>query len=284
MKKTLLLTLVTAALAVSSSFAAQGTTSPYSDPAGDIDPGISTGIGTLDILGMEVSNNATDITFTLTVNGQVNGAVLGGTDWGKFLVGIATGKTDGTMTGNGWGRPINLSYDNDPFATQIIGMNHWLGGWVDGTSTHAGIGGGAGGAELYHYDNGGSTQAAWIKDAATYDPVAPTGLAFSVTGGVQSSMQWTVSLASLNLIPGNVIYFDAYSSGGGNNDSAVDSLANPNVSITGWNDTYTSYVTGAGGPGLNSYTVAVPEPSTYALLTLGALAFGGYAARRRARK
>ena len=283
MKKTLL-TLVTAALAVSSSFAAQGTTSPYSDPAGDIDPGISTGNGTLDILGMEVSNNATDITFTLTVNGQVNGAVLGGTDWGKFLVGIATGKTDGTMTGNGWGRPINLSYDNDPFATQIIGMNHWLGGWVDGTSTHAGIGGGAGGAELYHYDNGGSTQAAWIKDAATYDPVAPTGLAFSVTGGAQSSIGWTVSLASLNLIPGNVIYFDAYSSGGGNNDSAVDSLANPNVSITGWNDPYTSYVTGAGGPGLNSYTVAVPEPTTYALLTLGALGVAGYAARRRARK
>ena len=97
-------------------------------------------------------------------------------------------------------------------------------------------------------------------------------------------MQWTVSLASLNLIPGNVIYFDAYSSGGGNNDSAVDSLANPNVSITGWNDPYTSYVTGAGGPGLNSYTVAVPEPTTYALLTLGALGVAGYAARRRARK
>ena len=283
MKKTLL-TLVTAALAVSSSFAAQGTTSPYSDPAGDIDPNFGTGGGTLDILGMEVSNNATDITFTLTVNGQVNGAVLGGTDWGKFMVGIATGKTDGTMTGNGWNRPINLSYDNDPFATQIIGMNHWLGGWVDGTSTHAGIGGGAGGAELYHYDNGGSTQAAWIQDAATYDPVRPRGLAFSVTGGVQSSMEWTVSLASLNLIPGNVIYFDAYSSGGGNNDSAADALANPNVSITAWAGPYTSYVTGAGGPGLNSYTVAVPEPSTYALLTLGALAFGGYAARRRARK
>jgi len=48
------------------------------------------------------------------------------------------------------------------------------------------------------------------------------------------------------------------------------------------------YISGAGGgdPGnlfLNSPTV-VPEPSTYALLTLGALALGGYAARRRARK
>jgi hypothetical protein len=35
--------------------------------------------------------------------------------------------------------------------------------------------------------------------------------------------------------------------------------------------------------GSNSFTT-VPEPSTYALLTLGALALGGYAARRRARK
>jgi hypothetical protein len=48
------------------------------------------------------------------------------------------------------------------------------------------------------------------------------------------------------------------------------------------------YISGAGGgdPGnlfFNSPTV-VPEPSTYALLTLSALALGGYAARRRARK
>ena len=260
------------------------TASNYNDLSGDIDAGISTANGTLDIVGMEVSNTATDVKFKLTVNGQVNGAVQGGTDWGKFMVGIATQKTDGTLTGNGWGRPINLSYDNDPFATQIVGMNHWLGGWVDGTSTHAGIGGGAGGAELYHYDNGGSTQAAWIKDGATYDPVAPTGLAYSVTGGPQSSMEWTVSLAALNLIPGNVIYFDAYSSGGGGGDSAVDSLANPNVSITTWAGPYTSYATGAGGPGLNSYTIsAVPEPSTMAAVGIAGAAVAGRLMRRRSR-
>jgi len=101
---------------------AEGTSSPYTDAIGDIDPGISTGSGTLDITGMEVSNTSSDINFKLTVNGDVTT-----TDWGKFMVGIATGKTDGTLTGNGWGRPINLSYDNDPFATQIIGMNHWIG-------------------------------------------------------------------------------------------------------------------------------------------------------------
>ncbi|MGI9177569.1 MAG: hypothetical protein ACR2IT_06905, partial [Pirellulales bacterium] len=88
--------------------AAQGSSSPYTDAVGDIDPGIATAGGTLDITGMEVSNSATDLNFKLTVNGNVST-----TDWGKFMIGIATGKTDGTLTGNGWGRPINLSYDND---------------------------------------------------------------------------------------------------------------------------------------------------------------------------
>ena len=81
----------------------------------------------------------------------------------------------------------------------------------------------------------------------------------------------------------DVFYFDAYSSGGGSNDSAVDALANPNVSINDWAVPYTSSTTGDGGVGLNSYQV-VPEPTTYALLTLGALGVAGYAARRRARK
>ena len=258
MKKILLSSVAAAAFAVSSSFAVQGTTSPYTDAVGDIDPGISTGNGTLDILGMEVSNNATDITFTLTVNGNIST-----TDWGKFMVGIATGKTDGTLTGNGWNRPINLSYDNDPFAVQVLGMNHWIGSWVDT----------GGGAQFYTYNSG---TLLWEGPAALTN--------FSLSAGATSEINMSLSLVSMSLLPGDVIYFDAYSSGGGDGDSAIDALANPNVSITDWAGPYTSYATAAGGPGLNSYTVAVPEPSTYALLTLGALALGGYAARRRARK
>ena len=258
MKKILLSSVAAATFAVSSSFAVQGTTSPYTDAVGDIDPGISTGNGTLDILGMEVSNNATDITFTLTVNGNIST-----TDWGKFMVGIATGKTDGTLTGNGWDRPINLSYDNDPFAVQVLGMNHWIGSWVDT----------GGGAQFYTYNSG---TLLWEGPAALTN--------FSLSAGATSEINMSLSLVSMSLLPGDVIYFDAYSSGGGDGDSAIDALANPNVSITDWAGPYTSYATAAGGPGLNSYTVAVPEPSTYALLTLGALALGGYAARRRARK
>ena len=247
MKKNLLFTFVTAALAVSSSFAVQGTTSPYTDAVGDIDPGISTAGGTLDMLGMEVTNDSTDITFTLTVNGDVST-----TDWGKFMVGIATGGT-GTTTGNGWSRPINLS-------SPVGGMDYWIGSWVDG----------GGGAELYNYDGIGWT--------------GPSSLAgFSFAAGASSTISFTLTLSSLGLAPNDVFYFDAYSSGGGGGDSAIDVLANPNISITDWGQTYTSSTTGDAGLGLNSYQV-VPEPSTYALLVISALGLAGYAARRRARR
>jgi hypothetical protein len=245
-----------------------GPSASYTDAVGDIDPGISTGNGTLDILGMEVSNTLTDITFKLTVNGNVST-----TDWGKFMIGIATQKTDGTLSGNGWGRPINLSYDNDPFAAQIVGMNHWIGSWVDGSSVQAPIGG----AEFYTYDNGSST---WTRNAATWD-AGTYPYPYTVTSGAQSTAEWSFPLSLMSLVPGNVIYFDAYSSGGGGGDSAIDSLANPNVSVTGWGGPYTSYTTALGGPGLNAYTVAVPEPSSIAAVSLSGAAIGLQLLRRR---
>jgi hypothetical protein len=225
--------------------AAQGTTSPYSDATGDIDPGISTGGGTLDIVGMEVSNTLTDVIFKLTVNGNVST-----TGWGRFMIGIATGN-NGTTTGNGWGRPINLS-------SPAGGMDYWIGSWADG----------GGGAQLWSYDG-----AAWT---------GPNGLgAYSFTAGTTSELSYTASLSSLGLAINDTFYFDAYTSGGGDGDSAIDSLANPNVSVTGWGGPYTSSTTGSGGNGLNSYQV-VPEPSTWALAGLGVVAALYFARRRRA--
>ena len=256
--KNTLLTVAAAALFVlpANLQAAQGTNSPYTDPAGDIGTGIATAGGTLDILGMEVTNNATDITFKLTVNGNVS-TNTGGVDWGKFMIGIATGGT-GTTNGNGWNRPINLS-------SPIGGMDYWIGSWVDS----------GGGAELYSYGS------VWSLSGATYNSNFPGS--FSFAGGATSTVTYTATLASMGLAVNDVFYYDAYSSGGGGGDSAIDALANPNVSITGWGGPYTSSTTGQSGPGLNSYQV-VPEPSTVALLTLSALGVAGYAARRRARK
>ena len=233
------------------------------DSTGDIDPGITTGGGTLDILSMEVSSNGTDIAFALTLNGNVST-----TDWGKFMIGISTGSTASTNTGNGWGRSIQL---NSP----VGGMDYWIGGWADGTSTHAGAGGGgAGGSEVYHYVSG-----AWVLAGGTYDVAAPS-FSYAVTPGAQSSINWTVPLTFLGLAEGDTFYFDAYSSGGGSSDSAVDALSNPNVSITTWEQSYTSSTVGSGGVGLSSYTI-VPEPSTFALLGLGGIAFATCRSRRR---
>ena len=248
MKKILLSSVAAATFAVSSSFAVQGTTSPYTDAVDDIDAEFgSAADGTLNILGMEVTNNASDITFTLTVNGNVST-----TAWGKFMIGIATGGT-GTTTGNGWNRPINLDSPSG-------GMDYWVGSCVDS----------GGGAQFYNYDGIGWT--------------GPSSLAgFSFAAGASSTISFTLTLSSLGLAPNDVFYFDAYSSGGGGGDSAIDALANPNISITDWGQTYTSSTTGDAGLGLNSYQV-VPEPSTYALLVISALGLAGYAARRRARR
>jgi hypothetical protein len=207
---------------------------------------------------MEVSNTATDINFKLTVNGNV-----ATTDWAKFMVGIATGKTAGTQSGNGWARPINLSYSNNPSADPLLGMNHWIGTWVDA----------GGGAQFFSYDN---ATPGWSGSS----PLA----GFSITPGTTSEISMTVSLASMNLGPGDVIYFDAYSSGGDGGDSALDALSNPNVSISDWGGPYTSYATAASGPGLNSYTVAVPEPGVVGLVAIATLGGGVELVRRRQRR
>ena len=214
----------------------------YNDSSADIDPGISNGGGTLDILSMEVTHNATDLMFSLTVNGNITT-----TDWGNFMIGISTGGT-GTPTGNGWARPINLD-------SATTDMDFWIGSWVNA----------GGGAQL------------WSYNGATWDGPSALG-SFSLTPGATSVIDYMVPLATLGLSSSDTFYFDAYSSGGGGTDSAVDALSNPNVSITSWSQTYTS----DSGTGLSSYTVtAIPEPATMALLGMGALSVLGLRRRRR---
>lgn len=204
--------------------------------------------GTAEILSMEVSNTASDISFSLTVGGNV-----ATTDWVKFLVGISTGASPSTTTGNGWARPINM---NSP----VGGMNYWLGSWVDA----------GGGAQFFSYDG-----TAWVGGTA------PT---FSITSGSQSVINFTLPLSAIGISLNDTIYFDAYTSGGGGTDSAIDALANPTQSITAWNQSYTSEIKASpADPGIYSYT-AVPEPSTYALIGLAAFGVAGYAYRRRTRK
>ena len=209
----------------------------YNDATNDIDPGIATGGGTLDIVSMEVTHTASDLIFTLTVNGNV-----ATTDWGNFMIGIAKLNTLGTTaaTGNGWNRPINLITN---VGATAYGMNYWIGSWVNS----------GGGSQLWSYD---TNTAAWSGPAAL--------TAYSFTPGVQSIISYTVARSAVNLTGSGSFAFDAYSSGGGGTDSAVDALANPNVSITTWSGPYTSQA-----PYLDTYLI--PEPATLGLLGVGAL-------------
>ena len=156
----------------------------FDDAIGDIDPGISTGGGTLDIVSMEVSDTVDDVIFKLTVNGNTTT-----TDWGKFMIGIANQKTAGTQTSNGWDRPIFMN------AGGGNGMTHWIGSWVDG----------GGGSQYYAYDG-----AAWVASASS--------AVFSLAPGTQSIITYTVTKDSLGVVTGDTILFDAYSSGGGGGD------------------------------------------------------------------
>lgn len=211
----------------------------FNDATGDIDPGLATGGGTLDLVSLEITNTATDIVFSLTVNGSLNS-----TDWGKFMIGIAQGGAPASNS-NGWGRPINMDAPNG-------GMTRWIGSWVDG----------GGGAENRAFSGG-----SWSLAGATYNSNFG-GFAFA-----GNNITYTLSLSSLGLNLGDTFYFDAYSSGGGGGDSAIDALANPNQSVSSWGDTYTST-----GTNLFSYTV-VPAPA--ALAVLGAF---GLVRGRRSRK
>ena len=201
----------------------------YNDTVGDILPTNAI----MDIVSMEVTNDLSNITFKLTLNGDVVA-----TDWGKYMIGID--KTPGgDPAGNGWARPIS----------QPSGMDIWLGSWVDSGN----------GLEDYNW-----TGASWSLVGATYN--GTPGLGISKSG---NTVTLVVGLSNLGLAPGNIIFLDAFSSGGGGSDSAVDSLANPNQSIADWPGPY-SYGPGTNNPIL-TYLV-VPEPATLSVLGLGALA------------
>ena len=223
MKNILSLIVGLAAIGLASSEAA----TIYTDGTGET---INSASGTIDFVGAEVTNTSTDLVISLKVDGSV-----GATDWGKFMVGIATTKSLGTTSGNGWARPINLT------APGGYGMDFWIGAWVDG----------GGGSQLWKYNAG-----AWnnIGNANQQIGTYATG---------KSLLTYTLSLSTLGVAVGDTIYFDAYSSGGGGTDGAIDALAKSSQSIANWGDSYTS-----SGSNLNSYSL-VPEPSSSLLMGLG---------------
>lgn len=198
----------------------------YTDTVGDVVvPGSP--FPHIDIAGMEISNDFSSISFKFILDGN---PVT--TDWGKYMI-IIDSVPGGDPVGNGWNRPISMP----------SGADHWLGSWVDGGNG---------------FENRGWDGAAWQLNGATYN--ATPGMSISKDS---SSVTLNILLADLGLSIGDTFWFDAFTSGGGGGDGAVDSLGNPNPQITDWGQ-HSNAVPLA-------YTV-VPEPATLTALGLGALA------------
>jgi MYXO-CTERM domain-containing protein len=209
----------------------------YSDSTGDLNDGSSggtdlSGFTHLDITQVEVSNNASDLTFKIDFAGDILA-----TDWGNYMIGIDR-TAGGDTAGNGWGRPISMS----------SGMDYWIGAWVNSGN----------GAEVRSWDG-----AAWNLDLASYnappaDMPTPSTTQFSVTV--------IAPLASLGLSLGDTFSFDVYSSGGSGGDSAIDALGSATPSVTDWPGPYDS------GLNVNQYTVVPePSTVALGALGLAAL-------------
>ncbi len=203
----------------------------FNDAVGDLHDGTGggadfTGFTHLDIVSLEITNDLTDINFAFTLTGDILA-----TDWGKYMV-IIDSVPGGDVAGNGWGRPISMS----------AGADYWIGSWVDSGN----------GAETYSWDG-----AAWNLDNATYN--GPPNDQVSI-GTTQFTATITTPLAELGLGIGDTFTFDAFSSGGGGGDSAVDALSVGTPSITDWGGPFNS-------TSQLSYTV-VPEPASLLLIGL----------------
>lgn len=199
----------------------------YVDATGDTFTGAGGGI--LDISSVEVTNTATEISFKFTLMGDVVA-----TDWGKYMV-IIDRVPGGDTAGNGWGRPINMA----------SGADNWIGSWVDSGN----------GAELYDYSG------SWSLTEATYNAAPNNDISISKSGNMVTV---TTLLSNMGLSNGSTFAFDAFTSGGGGSDGAVDSLGNPGVQIGDWGNPSSAFP--------QNYTVVVPEPASLCLLALGGFA------------
>ncbi len=198
------------------------------DAAGDVFTGAGGGI--LDILSVEVSDDTSSLSFKFTLAGDVVA-----TDWGKYMVMIDT-VSGGDNVGNGWARPISWNQ-----AGAGAGADYWIGSWVDSGN----------GAELYNYSG------SWALQDATYT----NGLIGISKAG--STVTITTALSRLGLGQNQQFCFDAFTSGGGGTDGAIDSLGDPGVHVGDWGQQSSAFPV--------SYTTT-PEPGSLGLLCIGGLA------------
>lgn len=197
MKKLLAMALI--GMAVSPAMAVK-----FTDVIGDLNaPMNGYGNPNADLASLEITHDATSITFTFTTAGTA----INSPDWIKLVMAIRGGNNPlNTAATTGWPRNFNITGGSD----------RWIGGWVDGAF---------GGFEARVFngtDWGGSNPA-----GATW--LGTPGM-FSQTSGNTAS--YTVNLSTLNLAVGDSFYFDATTTGGYDTDGAWDPISTSTGQIT----------------------------------------------------
>ena len=201
-----------------------GYVSEYTDAAGDI----PTDNANLDIVSAMVSHSDSSLMISMKV-ADLNA------DWGKYMVLIDTGILGGDDT-NPWGRDISLG--------EGIDVDFALGSWLD---------------------NGGGT-----TGLMTWDSMGGWGYAYDVEQSIDwdnDTVSWTINGAFLDqYINSSEGYggfeFDIVSTGGGDNDPAIDLMGGEGTQ-GGW---------GNGSTMTDMFTYNLPAPGALALLGLAGLA------------
>ena len=198
-------------------------------------------------------------TLTSTPAGGFSGSYIGGTAIGSPAFGIYSGGNNAAtmlalrpFTGGGLtaGQSFGVTIGNTPTINTggQLGLSLMSGSSARWTLKFVG-----GGSNWLLNDGGGSD----FSSGQAYAANTPLSLTFTYNGG--SSYSYT------------------FGTGSGNNFTAAADISNLDgvqfFSVNQGNDQ---------NMGINNLSV-VPEPSTYALLALSAVAFGGYVVRRRRR-
>ena len=203
----------------------------YPDTTGDQ---AGTGTEVMDITSVNVTNDATNLTFQVTLAGDISQA--GVSDFGNYHIGFDTAPGGKTTPGVAWGQVFGMG----------SGMDFWIGSWVNF----------GGGAELHQY-TGDGTSNDW----------GPTIPGTTVTLG-QFSTTITIPLAAMGLSSGSTFTFDVWSTyGQPGGQSAYDALSNPALAVPEpWTGAPYSAVL------VSQYTVIIPEPAALGSLSLAGLA------------
>lgn len=221
------------------------------------------GDNSADIANVVISNDSSNIYFTITLDPYAN-ISTSGDYYADYEVGIQTNP----LTGQG---AINTTYGTgnpaagNPYGSDLgisSGMNYFIGSYVAGPSY-------PGGAQLYSYSSAPSV--GWTEIGATA-PITEVSSNDGSGSPPSASIAFAFPLAGLGLSVGSSFNFDVWTTYSGG-QGAYDALDQPNQMSTAEptppysGGSYDSALAPGSTFATTIYTVtAVPEPASLALL------------------